>query len=126
MLCRCHTVPMQWPCCLVGPSAMVPRATRWQIWLMNPMSNISSWGKGCPAQGLNPQVPLPFPSSSTEVGHLYPSVATDETPHKVQEKGELGPSSALVTRAGAHLFTSLSALSAVTLASLLTTPSPFC
>jgi len=42
VLPSCHAAPVPWPsrgrgrCRLVGASAMVPKATRWQIWLMNP------------------------------------------------------------------------------------------
>lgn len=63
--------------CLMGPSAMVPRATRWQVWPMNP----GQYFIFHPMQGLNPTGLVPLPSLSPAVGTATSSPAQPPPRH---------------------------------------------
>lgn len=92
--------------CLVAPSAMVPRATRWQIWLMNP-EQYFILGEGCLAAVWTPRSGLSVLSIPQRWGqtplleHGHPS----DTCTRCKALGTRTSSlcMALSARPGAHL-----------------------
>lgn len=100
--------------CLTGPSAMVPRATRWQVWLMNPRQYFIFH----PTRGLNPTGLVPLPSLSPGGGHSHLSTSTATT--ETAARGTQGPAF-VCPRLPLPQSASLSLSPAITLAS---PPSP--